>query len=87
MAGHVVSFTVQVKDQRPRGYFPSDGVDVVLQVLRNGKWVKAREGDMWVYNGKDTQSYRWNVRGLVKVRASKRQDNLDESMSNVPKIR
>ena len=84
-----ITFHVRVRDERPNGrFFPSDGVDTILQVKARGKWVKVRQGNFFVYDGKDSLTYRWNVRGTSKFRAlTKKQDNLAKSVSNVLTVR
>ncbi|MEV7428341.1 hypothetical protein AB0N29_01870 [Nocardioides sp. NPDC092400] len=40
--GQVVRFNVVSKDERPKGYFPNDYADVILQALKGGKWVNVK---------------------------------------------
>ncbi|WP_162598731.1 hypothetical protein [Nocardioides gilvus] len=65
----VVKFVVRTRDERPAGYFSTDGAQVILQVRSKGTWTRVRASKTYAWDGKAVLRYRWDVRKPLKVRA------------------
>lgn len=65
----VVSFRVRSRDERPTGYFSSDGAHVVLEYRAGGHWSRVKASKRYVLHGKATIRYRWNIRQPATIRA------------------
>ena len=64
-----VTFVIRSRDERPRGYFATDGATVVLETRAHGRWVRVKQSKTYTSHGKAKLKYLWNVHRAVKVRA------------------
>lgn len=64
-----VAFKIRAKDERPRGYFATDGASVVLEAFSKGRWVRVRGSKSYAWDGVAVVRYRWNIRGALRLRA------------------
>lgn len=66
----LVRITVRSSDERPNGYFATDGARVVLQTRKGNKWVAVKGGKVFAWDGKAVIKQRWKKAGRVQLRAT-----------------